>query len=293
MDNLKNVFDRVNREKQLYESKSKLGFIITGIAFISFMPLGIAIGPFAFFLIAIPFLGGAIYAGQNLNKIKEMSNNFKDTYVTEEVKKVFPNSTYNSKYGFSENEVVNTGLLFKRDRFYSEDMLSGEHDGVKFRCCDVKQEEVRKSKKSTRTVTVFQGRFYEFDFPKSFVYNLLLLQPMNFRPFSKFNRVKMESINFNSELKVYAENDHEAFYILTPHFIEKLLYMDAKYADKISFSFLDNRLFIAIDSRKDYFDLQPYKKVDMSLFDDYKQELDDIKEFISVLKLNESIFKKN
>lgn len=285
------MFQKLNEEKARYERRMLIGFGVTIIAFISYIPLAISIGMIAFFIISLPFIGGFIYANSNYKKIKDISNNFKKVYVTEEMKKVFPASTYIYNHGFTEEEVIKSGLLFNRDRFASEDMISGKFDGVNFRCSDVLQSEVRKSGKHTVVVTVFQGRFYEFDFPKTFKSKLLLLQPYNYRPFSDFKKVKMESIKFNTEMKVYAESEHEAFYLLTPHFMEKLLYMDNKYLDKISFSFLENRLSIAIDSRKDYFDIKAFKTVNKSIVSEYRNELNDIKEFIKILSLDQTLFK--
>jgi len=286
------MFDKINQEKEKYEKNIKIGMATTIIAFILFISVVSSLGPVAFILIAVPFLGGAVYAGKNGNKIKELSNEFKKVYVKEELKKVFPDSTYKQFDSFSEKEVVYSGLLFERDRFYGEDMIIGSFDGVNFRCSDIKQQDVRKTKNGTSTTTVFQGRFYEFDFHKPFMYNLLLLQPMNFRPFSDFQKIKTESIDFNSEIKVYAKNDHEAFYILTPDFMEKIRKLDDKYKDKISFSFKDEKLFIALDSRIDYFDFKAFKKVDKTLLDSYQEEFHDIKEFITLLNLNSTLFKK-
>ncbi|MBI9010120.1 MAG: DUF3137 domain-containing protein [Tenericutes bacterium] len=285
------MFQKLNEDKARYERRMLLGLGVTVIAFISYIPLGIAVGMIAFFIISLPFLGGAIYAGINLKKIKDISNEFKKVYVTDELKKVFPASTYIYNHGFTEEEVIKTGLLRKQDRYASEDMISGNFVGVNFRCSDVLQKEVSNNGKSSSVTTVFRGRFYEFDFPKSFKSNLLLLQPYNFRPFSNFEKIKMESIKFNSEMKVYAKNEHEAFYLLTPQFMERLLYMDNKYNDKISFSFLDNKLSIAIDSRKDYFDIKPFKTVNKSIISEYRDELNDIKEFIRVLQLDQTLFK--
>ncbi|MFO7811119.1 MAG: DUF3137 domain-containing protein [Candidatus Delongbacteria bacterium] len=85
--------------------------------------------------------------------------------------------------------------------------------------------------------------------------------------------------------------EHEAFYILTPDFMEKLIYFDRKYMDKISFSFKRNKLFIAIDTRKDYFDLKAFKKVDQTIFNEYQEELKSIQELVKILNLNNTIFK--
>jgi hypothetical protein len=285
------MFDKINEEKAIYERKMRIGFTISIVAFVLFIPAGMSAGPLGGFLMMIPFMGGAIYSGNQSKKIKEISVNFKKEYLEKELVKFFPYSEYKPYDGFKEKEVVYSNLLFERDRYYSEDLIMGNFEGVNFRCSDVKQQDVRKSGKTTKVVTVFHGRFYEFDFHKSFKYDLLLLQPLNFRPFSGFRKIETESIEFNSDLKIYAKDDHEAFYILTPDFMEKIRYLDEKYFDKISFSFKDNKLFIAIDSRKDYFDIKAYKKVDESLIKEYQEEFQDIKDFITILNLNSTLFK--
>lgn len=286
------MFEKINQEKSLLESKLKFAYIIIGIAFVSYIPLGVAIGPAAFFLIAIPFLGGGIYAGKISKKIKNLSNSFKSIYVKEELEKVLPGSFYDPVKGFGESEVLGSKLRKKSDRFHSEDLIIGTFEDVRFRSADVHQQDVHSNGKSTTVVTVFQGRIYEFDFPKPFYYNLLVLQPMQFRPFEGYNKIKLESIEFNSSLKVYAKDDHEAFYILTPQFMEKLLKLDNQYYDKITFSFLDHKLFIAIDSRKDYFDIKTFKPVSQELVDSYKNEFLTMISFIRDLKLNDHLFRE-
>ncbi len=285
------MFDKINRDKVKFERRIIFGYVVTGLAFILYMPLAVAIGPAVFFIIVIPFLGGGLYAAHNYKQIKNLSIAFKTKYLPEEMQKIFPDGKYYHNRGFTEEEIISSGLLHKQDRFASEDLIEGSFAGVNFKCCDITQKDVRSNGKSTTVVTVFQGRFYEFDFPKAFKYNLLLLQPYNYRPFSGFTKVKTENVQFNSEIKIYAKNEHEAFYILTPNFMEKIMYMDKKYEDKIGFSFKDNRLYIAIDSRVDHFDLKAFKQVNASIFEEYRNELNDILDFIRILQLDLTLFK--
>lgn len=285
------MFDKLNQEKAKYERNIRLGSLSTIVGFVLYLPLATAFGIGAFFIILIPFLGGAIFAGKYRNKVKQLSVEFKRKYIPEGMKTIIPDGEYHYDGGFTEEEVVRSGLLRNQDRFDSEDMFVGTHKGVRFKTSDVVQKDVRRSGKHTRVVTVFKGRFYRFDFPKKFKYNLQLLQPYNYRPFSGLKRVETESIHFNSEMKIYAQSEHEAFYILTPHFMEKLMYFDRKYSDKISFSFLNNKLYIAIDSRIDTFDIKPFKTIDESIFRQYKNDIEEILELIEVLKLEEELFK--
>ncbi len=285
------MFDKINQQKNVFERGIIIGMATTFLAFVLFMPVVMMLGPVGFFLIVIPFMGGGIYSNKNVKKIKELSNDFKQIYVRNELEKVFPNSKYFFDKGFTEQEVINSKLLRNQDRFSSEDMVTGMFENVSFRCSDVHQKDVRKSGKNKKVVTVFQGRLYEFDFFKNFKYNLLLLQPILFGPFLNYKRVKLESVHFNSELMVFAKDEHEAFYILTPHFMERLLVLDRKYKDKISFSFIDNKLYIAVDNRVDNFDFRPFKPVDSNLIESYLDEFKDMKEFITLLTLTSRLFK--
>ncbi len=286
------MFDKINKEKSLHEKKMIIGIIVVVVAFVTYIPLAASIGPSAFILVGIFFLGGGLYSGAASKKIKAISNKFKSIYVVEELVKIIPGSKYYYDRGFTENEVISSKLLKNQDRYHSEDLIEGDFEDVHFRCADVKQQDVRSNGKSTTVVTVFQGRVYEFDFPKKFTYNLLLIQPFQFRPFENYNKIKMESIDFNSHLKVYAKDDHEAFYILTPQFMEKLVILDQLYENKITFSFIDRKLFIAVDTRIDYFDIKPFHSVDQRLVNSYKEEFQVITNFIHDLKLNEHLFRE-
>ena len=283
-------FDEVNSRKKKFEIGIIVGGIMTGLSFILFIPMGMASSGPPFFIM-ITFMGGAVVAMYCNAQIKKISSEFKKTYVQAELDKVFPGSKFSYDIGFTEQEVVRSNLLSNQDRYKSEDMIVGSFDGVNFRSSDVHQHDVRRSGKHTTVVTVFQGRVYEFDFNKIFKYNLLLLQKGQYRPFQGFNKVKMESIAFNSELKVYAKDDHEAFYILTPHFMEKLMKLDRKYHDKITFSFLDNKLYIAVDNRVDNFDIKAFSVVNQAFLRSYVEEFEDMKEFITMLNLTSRMFK--
>ena len=283
-------FEEINKRKKKFETGIIIGGIAMAVSFWMFLAAGMN-GSGPPLLIIIGFFSGGIFIGYCVSQIKEISSEFKKVYVQIELDKVFPGSKFSCHYGFTEDEVIHSNLLKNQDRYNSEDMIEGSFDGVKFRSSDVHQEDVRRSGKTTTVVTVFRGRVYEFDFNKMFKYNLLLLQRGQFRPFGGFTKVNMESIAFNSELKVYAKDDHEAFYILTPHFMEKLMELDRKYNDKITFSFLDNKLYIAVDNRIDNFDIKAFQEVNAKFLNSYVEQFEDMKEFITMLNLTSRMFK--
>ena len=52
----------------------------------------------------------------------------------------------------------------------------------------------------------------------------------------KYKKVKLESVQFNKKFKTYATSEHNAFYVLTPHFMEALMAFEQKNKGKIYFS---------------------------------------------------------
>lgn len=227
------------------------------------------------------------------NEIKKISNQFKATFVKTEIERLIPGAVFDYSRGISESTVRASKLVTLHDIYKTEDLIQGEIKDVDFRCADVLVRDVRKSGKHTTVVTTFQGRFYEFDFPKRFRSNVFLLQPGQFRPFSGMNKIKMESIQFNSEFKIYSNNDHDAFYILTPHLMERLLVLDSKYADRIGFSFLNSKLYIAIDNRVDTFDVTGFGDITQTDINKAVVEIENIIEFVEFLKLDDTLFKQD
>lgn len=277
-------FHAYNKQMTQLKSKGLLGITVTLIAFICFIPMGVSAGPFGAFLMAIPFMGGAIYAGMQQKKLKALSNQFKEKYLMPELKKIIPNATYRLHDGFLEQEVIYSRLLKNQDRFKSEDLIEGIIDGIKFRCSDIHQQDVRSnSKGGSSTVTIFKGRFYEIDLIKPLNADIVIMQKQIFKLFKHDDLIETESIRFNQELTVYANGQVEALRLLKPKFMEKLLYLDQRFNDKISFSFIKNKMYIAINHGKDTFDFSPNHKVDENFINAYKEEFINIKAFIKML----------
>jgi len=279
------------QKKQLYEFTTILGYIILGISFMLWMPVGVSSGGKAIPILIIGFIGGGLISTFSTRSFKKISNEFKSKYLPHEIQKIYPDCHYDVSRGFDKEEVYSSNILKKQDRYYSEDLMTGEFEGVQFQSADVKLQDVRSTGKSTTVVTVFLGRVYKFEFNKRFKSNIVINQPNFFKHLFGWNRIKTESTQFNSELSIYSDNEHDAFYILTPHFMQRLLILDRKYNDKISFSFINNQLYVAINTNCDTFDLKMFHPLDLSILDDYRKQLEDVKDFVHQLNLDNTLFK--
>lgn len=284
--------EEMNKRKKYWDGFKILALFLTiGGFFIAYTSSQSGSGAAIFGFIAI--VPGLILLWISTSKIKEISNEFKNTYVKREIEKRIPNSTFTITSGIDSSVVRNSNLVKLQDRYATEDLLEGKIENVDFRCADVHIQDVRGSGKNRRVVTTFKGRFYEFEFFKRFKSNVFLLQPGQYRPFSNFEKVKLESIKFNSEFKIYTNNEHDVFYLLTPHLMEKLLVLDRKYQDKIGFSFLNSKLYISIDNREDTFDVTGLGEITQSDIDKAILEIENIMEFVEFLNLTSTLFIEN
>lgn len=111
---------------------------------------------------------------------------------------------------------------------------------------------------------------------------------------SKFEKVEMEEIKFNEEFTIYAENAHDVFYILTPQIMEKLHELNEKIDGELYFGFINNKLYIGIDTGSDSFEAPDvYDKVtDEEVYKKIKKEISLITMFVDTLELDNGIFRK-
>jgi hypothetical protein len=270
-----------------------LGAIASIILLISYtqeqMSFYILVG--AFGLAALIFL---IIGFSEFHKIKV---EFKNTVLNDMFKSLIPDVEYQPRKGLSPFEVYNTEFLKKADRFHSEDYIAGKIDDVDFVSSDVRLEErhVEHTKNGTRTyyVPYFVGRVFRFKFNKDFVGSLQVLEGGS--PYSrrKFNKVKLESIDFNKKFKIYSEEDLTAFYILTPDIMEAIFHLEKRNPGRIKMSFLGDYLYVGINNNKNTFELKMFRKIDKSMIEEFKKDLLVIKDFIVSLKLNNKLFKKD
>ncbi len=151
----------------------------------------------------------------------------------------------------------------------------------------------------TRTVweTLFKGRLMVFDFNKQFKANIQVSSryfDAESLPWGKkFTRVKMEDLEFNKNFCVYAQSEHEAFYILTPHFMEKLKEVTNKLNCGVMFCFVDNRLHIAIDNNEDSFECNVFKVInEQEIEEDIIKDIKVITDFVNELSLDNDLFRK-
>jgi len=254
--------------------------------------LFIAIG--AFFLI-IPPIGLVIilYGAHRIQKLRqEMKELYKEAFVREPLMNNFENVTYEPQWGFPADTVESFQLCQMGNQFYSEDYIRATYAGVDFEIAEVRVYDVYSTDdRDERSTTYFEGRMMVFHLPDKAVYPMSIFsRKYKHRAISrreaKQTKVEFESSRFNKAFDVYAQSEHDAFYLLTPQFMERLEILADKYADGIALHMIGNSVALAIsEPGKNAFDAE----IEVGKLDFDKEmakvqgEIDDIKTLITMI----------
>lgn len=201
-----------------------------------------------------------------------------------------------------------TGMMNMGDRYTSEDYISATYKDVGFIQADVhiQSEETDVDSHGNRTkyyVTIFKGRWMIFEFNKKFKADVQISQKgfSNSRVgslFSKkeerFKKVKLESETFNKKFNVFAQDEHDAFYIITPSLMTRLEKLVSEVKGKFLFCFVDNLLHIGLDNRKDSFEPPSvFRKFDeKEIISNVLRDIKPIITLIEELNLDNDLFRR-
>lgn len=244
----------------------------------------------------ILIVAGAIFVLIGYSTYASTIKTFKKEYMTNIIGEWIDEGTYFPHRGLSAEAVYACEFLPKADRFHAEDYVSGKIEGVPFQMSDVKLEErrVRHTKNGTQTyyVAYFVGQYYVLDFNKDFEGAVQVLESERPRSRRKFKKIKLESVDFNKKFKTYSTSDHTAFYLLTPQMMSRMLDLEKAHPGKLGFSFIDNKMHMAIHNNHSILEVKMFRKLDEALIDEFKNDFRLLDDLVKELKLNKKIYKE-
>lgn len=202
--------------------------------------------------------------------------------------KLFGKDIKYSPEGISRGVVEAVDMFGHFTKYTSEDTVSGVIKEVSFDCADVKLGYYTGGK-NKRYVKVCHGQLYIFDFNKRFRTRTIIREKKVKKP-DGLEKMEVESIDFNKKFYIYSNNEHDAFYILTPHFMEKLDELEAKHDGNLYIAFDNSKLYIGIDNNIDRFEPPILSEVSQETIDAQIGDLKIIEEIIEELRLNNKIF---
>lgn len=257
-------------------------------------------------MIAFPLVLGFIFTNLiNSKAQRKFSLALKETFVLKAFKSVFADLIYEPEKGIDESVIRNTGMINMGDRYSSNDYISGKYKNINVVLSDIHIEEKHETTDSnghtsTTWVTIFRGRWMIFDFNKTFKANIQVCQNgfgnsrlNNWASKTKYKKVLMEDQAFNNDFRTYAQDEHEAFYILTPSFMEKIKLLTSNISGKLLFCFINNKLHVGLQNNKDSFEHSIFKKINEEEYtNEISKDLKSITNFVDELSLDNDLFRK-
>ena len=293
------LMDYQNNEIEQLRKKALSSLIITIILGIIFV-----FGMFSFipviWVVLFVLLGGDLFVF--LKMINNYKTKVKDTIVSDMLKKEFDNISYNAKEGFSREYIANTELVSMGNIYSSNDLIDGNYRNVAFKQADVHIQQHTQSGKTSTTVTLFKGRWLIYTFNKRFTGFLQIRSNENrlfgnskplrwFSDRQNTSRIKLESETFNERFNIYASDENEAYYILTPHFMEKLIRLDDSLEGNLVVGFIDNEVHIALYNNKDAFEPSIFRPIDDEYYQEVQDDIELIKMIVDDLALDIDLYK--
>ena len=280
------------------------------------LSVGLAIIGIGFFSIIIfksfmPFILGVILAvcvyfiyGE-INK-KEITARWKNLVIQKLVRSLGNDFTYHANDRVEEREYNESRIfLTDVDRFSGEDLIEGTIGKTYIKFSELKTEYKTSTKSSTRWTTIFKGVFMIADFNKDFNVNMVVLPDVAQNIFGVFGQalqsmnasrdslVKLENTDFEKAFVVYADDQVQARYILTPSFMERILELKYSLPGKLYLSFSESNLYIAFEASENYF--EPDFEVRFTSISEIKTHFDHLMSIVQIIEnldLNTRIWTK-
>ncbi|OUO92764.1 DUF3137 domain-containing protein [Cloacibacillus sp. An23] len=183
---------------------------------------------------------------------------FKSKYVLGVVGAMdgFSGLEYDSRSGFTWDELRGAAVVDcgQEKYFKSEDRLTGFYNGARFRISDVTARKMTRRGKKNELVEVFGGQLLCFSRTggKESAGLVQVFRKEFFRDMGgprAEHRIRTENARFNDEFNIYADDEHNAYYILTPPMMEKISFFAESAGGQVSLSFSGETLYVAVRRR--------------------------------------------
>ena len=215
--------------------------------------------------------------------------------------KYFDGFSYQFEGTVNSFVVEKSRLINNYNSCSGDDYFSGTYKNVEMIVSEEKFEKVtttyNNGKRQDHRSTVFDGILVLLSLNKDFSGQTVVFQDRGMlnkvvsftRNLSGLENVRLEDSIFEKEFEAYGSNQVEARYLLTTAFMERMLKLREAYkANRIEFSFFDNRLFITLATKKNMFEATSLFKscLDRTLIDETFNQFLSIMAIIDILKLD-------
>lgn len=197
--------------------------------------------------------------------------------------------------------VKRSGLVAKSRPIYGDNLIRGEHGDTKFSFSNINISSEGKDGRSD----LFGGILVAIDFNKELKGRTLVFPDLAQNALGSWLGKKVQSFGwagldlvyledpvFEKAFAVYGSDQVEARYILTPNMMSNMTGLRDKYGDRLSFSFMQGTVFVAIEYERSFeSDLKAPILPEGTFYHFYKS-IDLVTDVIDHLQLNTRIWSK-
>ena len=241
---------------------------------------------------------------------KKYRLNFKTKIIAKITGFVDESLTYMPEGSVSRDEFVKSAIFQKScNSFSGEDHIQGKIGKTAIEFSEVvarhKTTTGTASKRKEQYTTIFKGIFFVADFNKDFRTHTLVLPDTAEKLFGKLGQnlqsmfatrgelIRLEDQEFEKEFCVYGTDQVESRYILSTSLMRRILEFKKKWGAKIYLSFVDSKVYIAINLKKNLFETRLFKTiVDYSFIEENIKYLILLTSIVEDLNLNTRIWSK-
>ena len=238
------------------------------------------------------FFGVAVYGVVSALLTASKRRNFRSNFKNRVVASIAKNFglSYDESDGLTADEFFEIYDCYINEQS-SEDMMSGEVQGVRVRFSDFYAAEKVRTKNGTRTDVKFQGVLFVADFHKRLNCEVRVCHK-NSRNLRKYGqRANMDDVKFEEFFDVYTTDQVGARYALTPLLMQRLTEVYLRLGSQINAVLREDKIYVAIETWRDNFE----PRIDCSLKQDstielYVDEIGALVDIVSELNLNRKIW---
>ncbi|VEU80654.1 DUF3137 domain-containing protein [Haploplasma axanthum] len=240
-------------------------------------------GPLLIIILLTTFFCGAVIAGIGSNQQKKFKNEIKNKLIDLDDFSEIKNLTYDANKHIEEKTIEEVKILQNPDRVRGEDLVTGTYKDIYFEVSDIKLSD-RDSDGNEHTY--FEGVWYTFKLPQNFNSTIKVMKMHNFS--RKIFKVETEMYEFNKRFKQYTDNQNLYFKIMKPIFIEKIIELEDKYKSKISFAYINDYFYLAMEDRKEFLKVDLSNEINEKTIKNFKEDIREILQFIDEFYYNQN-----
>jgi hypothetical protein len=257
------------------------------------------------------FGGGAIGAGIYRYLIRGYVHEFKLRIIKRIIEFVDPALVYSPK-GYVSKVQFNSSRIFQRypDRMRGDDLVEGKIGKTDIAFSEVHAEyrthsSYRRGGQKKRYHTIFKGLFFKADFNKTFYGKTVVLPDTAEKMFGSLGSffqklnwtrgdfIKLDDPEFERYFVVYADDQIESRYILSPSLMKRIVDFRKKTGKRIFLSFVGSEVFVAVPYKRGLFEPKVFTSI--TGFKSVKEYFEDLQLTLGIvedLDLNTRIWSK-